>query len=77
MSAERLLHYQMKIDNHMNEDKKVDSSNLPKQTTRTTTQQPEEFIDKSSVDKDELDVPTAPGDESGDTRRHEGNQETA
>lgn len=61
----------------MSEDKKINTGNLPRETTRTTTQQPEEFIDKSSTDKDELDVPKPPADESGDTRRHEGSQETA
>jgi hypothetical protein len=59
----------------MNEDKKINTNDLPKQWERTTTQQPEEYIDKASVRKDETDVPQAPADESGDVRK-EGSQES-
>lgn len=58
----------------MQEDKQVNTRDLPKQWERTTTQQPEEFIDKESVRKDEQDVPVEPG--SGDTTRHKGEQES-
>ena len=58
----------------MQEDKQVNTRDLPKQWERTTTQQPEEFIDKESVRKDEQDVPVEPG--SGDTGRHKGEQES-
>lgn len=60
----------------MSEEKKIDMNDLPKKLTRTTTQQPEEFIDKASTEKDETDVPRPPADESGDVRRREGSQET-
>jgi hypothetical protein len=60
----------------MNEDKKINTNDLPKQWERTTTQQPEEYIDKASIRKDETDVPQKPADESGDVRRDVGSQES-
>jgi hypothetical protein len=68
----------MNIMSHdrMNEDKKINTNDLPKQWERTTTQQPEEYIDKASVRKDESDVPQGPAEESGDVRRDQGSQES-
>jgi hypothetical protein len=60
----------------MAEEKKINTNDLPKAPERTTTQQPEEFIDKQSVRKDETDVPHGPADDSGDYRNKKGNQET-
>lgn len=60
----------------MDEDKKIDTGGLPQTFQRTTTQQPEEYIDKSSKQKDENDRPMAPGDTAGDTPRKSGSQES-
>lgn len=56
-----------------NADKKIDTQNLPKQWERTTTQQPEEFIDKRTNEKDSGDIP---GKETDEVRRKDGDQET-
>lgn len=58
----------------MNEDKKINTTDLPKKWERTTTQQPEEFIDKDPNEKDRGDVPSRVNEE---VRRKEGDQETA
>lgn len=41
----------------MSEDKSIKREDLPMPQQKTDTQQPEEFIDKSSIRKDENDVP--------------------
>ncbi len=55
-----------------NADKKVDTTDLPKQWERTTTQQPEEFIDKRNNEKDSGDVPGR----DDTVKRNKGEQET-
>ena len=60
----------------MSEDKKINTKDLPKEFSRTTTQQPEEYIDQASTRKDEADMPHKPADDAGDTGRHRGEQET-
>lgn len=58
----------------MDEDKKINTRDLPQEWKRTTTQQPEEFIDKEPNEKDKGDVPGRKDDE---VRRKHGDQETA
>ena len=55
-------------------DKKIDTRDLPQEWQRTTTQQPEEFIDKAANKKDAGDRQSQPPDE---VRREKGDQETA
>ena len=55
-------------------DRKIDTKDLPQKWERTTTQQPEEFIDKDPNEKDKGDIP---GKEKDEVRRRDGNQETA
>jgi hypothetical protein len=61
---------------YMSEDKKINTRDLPKQWERTTTQQPEEYIDKQSVRKDENEKPEGPAEDAADVRRQSGSQET-
>lgn len=62
------------MDKH-SEDKKINTKDLPHEWHRTTTQQPEEFIDKEPNQKDQGDVPSR--DKQNDVRREKGDQETA
>jgi hypothetical protein len=62
----------------MNEDKKIDTRDLPKQWQRTTTEQPEEFIDKQANEKDEDNTAqNTRSTENEGVRRAKGDQETA
>lgn len=61
----------------MDEDKKIRTDDLPHGWQRNTTQQPEEYIDKESVRKDENDTPQPPADDARDHKHERGSQESA
>lgn len=61
---------------YMDADKKINNTELPQQPERTTTRQPEEFIDLKANEKDKGDVPGRDGNAEAEPRRQQGDQET-